>query len=392
MSRPATPSTLTRREYDPPLVLSVTAWDGTPADQSQVSWSELDPPMLPVQTVVTVEISYAESVIEGVAGLTRYLELQRASAGSSSTDEESLADWTGVEAATFGTRLRRSNPYDPVAGSLFVVVQLAIADALGKLSDLPASVYFGGACRSSVAAYASLPSFSHPEEAVDCALSAYGEGFTAIKFHASGLVDTDVETIAAARSRLGPNVALLWDANCSYELESALTVAEALVSSNFLWFEAPFADDQGALLRRLRARNGVALLPDGMSRRSVDDWLRDINEGIWDDLRFDVTYAPTLAHALRLLRLAEVLGVHCEIQSFGFPLTQYANLQLMLATPTCRFFEAPYPAVDLSDELAEPPPIVDGRVHAPTEPGLGHTVTLEDVARNTRLIARYSVS
>lgn len=391
MKRAPTVRRLATEGSVPPRVVSVAAWDATPEGRTPVSWSELAPPVLPVQTIVTVTVSHGEGVAEGVAGLTRYLEPGRASRYNGA-DEESLASWMGVDAATFGTiRPRRPNPYDPIPDSVFVVVQLAIADALGRLSNLPASVFFGGACRAGVPAYASLPSFRDPDAAVDCALDACREGFTAVKFHGSGLVDADVETIAAARGRLGPEVTLLWDGSCSYDLPSALAVAEALTKYGFLWFEAPFADDRGSLLRRLAARSGLPLLPDGMALRSADDWLRDISDGIWGALRFDVTYAPTLAHARRLVRLAEVLGIHCEIQSFGFPLTQYPNLQLILSTPACRFFEAPFPPVDLTDGLVSAPTIVNGQVLAPSSPGLGHALSLDDVARGAQLVARVSL-
>jgi hypothetical protein len=82
-----------------------------------------------------------------------------------------------------------------------------------------------------------------------------------------------------------------------------------------------------------------------------------------------------------MLHLAETFGLPCELQSFGFPLGQYANLQLMLTTHACHFFEAPFPRDDFIDDLAAPPPVVDGFVGWPALAGLGHGVELEGLKR-----------
>jgi hypothetical protein len=85
------------------------------------------------------------------------------------------------------------------------------------------------------------------------------------------------------------------------------------------------------------------------------------------------------------------LGITCEIQTFGFALTQYANLQLILVTPACRFFEAPFPAGDLDDGLVVAPMIVNGQLAAPHLPGLGHGLSLADVAGGAQLLASASL-
>lgn len=298
-----------------------------------------------------------------------------------------LAEWLGATVQGLPRQAAEaSNPYDPRSKPLNATVELAVLDALGRETGLPVGAFLGGVCRTQLEAYASLPSFGSPAEAVECAADAVAVGFRAVKFHASGSVDIDVATIAEARGRLGDSIQLIWDASCAYELYSAVLVGSALADADFLWFEAPLDDDSTAALTSLARRTPVPLVPDGMEQRSAADWGRGVTDGVWGALRLDVTRATGVASALRLLRLAETLGAPCEIQSYGFPLSQYSNLQLMLVTRACRFFEAPFPAGGLADDLTVAPEVVDGFAFAPTRSGLGHDVGLDMLTdRCTRL-------
>jgi L-alanine-DL-glutamate epimerase-like enolase superfamily enzyme len=371
-------------------VTSLAAWDASPATATPVRWSEVAPAVVPRQTVVSVEISDGATSDIGIAALTSFVEPGRG--GPNGRLEECLSEWLDApEWALPRQPSEAGNPYEPQHEPLRVAVELAALDALGRRTGLPVASFLGGVCRSAIPAYASLPSFGQPSAAVACATAAVESGFVAVKFHASGSVDADLETIERARRELDSSVRLMWDASCAYELHSAVVVGKALGRAGFLWFEAPLADDTTPALRRLAREVDVPLVPDGMAHRSPGDWARDLAEGVWGALRLDVTRAPTVPSALRLVRLAEALGFSCEIQSFGFPLSQYANLQLMLSTRACRFFEAPFPAADCEDGLFTAPRIDGGLVAAPTEPGLGYEEDLERMFTSCELLARLSV-
>lgn len=371
-------------------VTAVSAWDGSPPTGVPIRWSEVAPAVLPKQTLISVEISDGATASVGVASLTYYVE-----PGAAAQDgrlDTPLSEWLG--ASVWGLQSgspEGTNPYDPAAKPLRAAVELAALDALGRETRLPVAAFLGGLCRTKVEAYASLPSFGNPDDAVACGREAVESGFRAVKFHASGSVEVDLETIASARRELGSAVGLMWDASCAYELYSAVLIGNALAEADFLWFEAPLADDSTESLRSLAGRMSVPLVPDGLVQRSAADWARDVRDGVWGALRLDITRTPGISSALRLLRLSETLGLPCEIQSFGFPLSQYSNLQLMLATHACRFFEAPFPAGDFEDGIVTAPRIVDGFVVAPKAPGLGHDVSIEQLANSCRSLARLSL-
>lgn len=386
----ATPSRAHERPHDR-RVVSVSAWDASPDAGTPIRWSEVAPAVLARQTVVRVEISAGDGTSAGIASLTHYIEPGRCRIDGRL--EATLWDWLGVSVGGGlpGGSPEAMNPYDPSHAPLRATVELAVLDALGRQTELPAAAFLGGVRRTRIEAYASLPSFEIPDAAVACATAAIDAGFRAVKFHASGSADADVETIATARRELGPSMRLMWDASCAYELYSAVAVGTALAEAGFLWFEAPLTDESTEALRSLASRISVPLVPDGLVRRSPADWARDVRDGLWGALRLDVTRTHGVADALRLLRLSETLGLPCEIQSFGFPMSQYSNLQLMLATTVCRFFEAPFPAEDFEDGLGPPPQLVDGFVHAPDAPGLGHAVDLERLTANGRHLSHVSL-
>lgn len=355
-------------------VTSVAVWDASPGSARPIRWSGVAPAVLAQQTVVAVEISGEDGGSVGVASLTHYVEPEL-SLGDGRFDA-SLVGWLGRTVQGLPDP-EAANPYDPSARPLRAPIELAALDALGRQTGLPAAAFLGGVCRNRIEAYASLPSFESPSAAVACACAAIDAGFRAVKFHASGSLECDLATIATARKELGPNVSLMWDASCAYELYSAVVVGTALAQSGYLWFEAPLTDESTEALRALARRASIPLVPDGLVQRSSADWARDVRDGVWGALRLDVTRTPGVSSALQLLRLSETLGLPCEIQSFGYPLSQYSNLQLMLATNACRFFEAPFPTADFEDGLVQAPPLVDGFVLAPELPGLGHGIDRE---------------
>lgn len=374
----------------PRRITALHAWDASPREAVPIRWSEVSSAVLPKQTLISVEVSDGEDVTTGVASLTYYLDPDRFGADGVWSDTM-LSPWLGAAVRGLPELPHGANPYGTPHESLRAVVELAVLDALGRETGLPAAAFLGGLCRTSIQAYASLPSFDNADAAVDCAIAALAAGYTAVKFHASGLIQDDRHTIELARRELGPATRLIWDASCAYELSSAVLIGKALAQAEFLWFEAPFADHSTEALRSLAQCISIPLIPDGLVQRPSGEWARDVRDGVWGGLRLDVTRSPGLASALRLVRLSETLGLPCEIQSFGFPLGQFANLQLMLATHSCQFFEAPFPASDFEDDVATAPPIVDGIVSAPEEPGLGHEVDIDQLGEQCRPLATLSL-
>ena len=106
-------------------------------------------------------------------------------------------------------------------------------------------------------------------------------GFGAIKMKVgSPDLARDVARVAAVRDVIGPDRALMVDANQRWDLDRAATAVEALAASDIAWIEEPLrADDLAGhieLARRLRAGSGVpiALGENVHTHYRFDDFVR----------------------------------------------------------------------------------------------------------------------
>ena len=70
-----------------------------------------------------------------------------------------------------------------------------------------------------------------------------------------------------------------------------------------------------------------------------------------------------------------------EIQSWGYSLSQAANLHLALANERTRYFEAPTPMTTFSHGVREGVRLADGMAAVPDSPGLGLQVDWDELAQ-----------
>jgi len=186
-------------------------------------------------------------------------------------------------------------------------------------------------------------------------------------------------------------LAFMLDAEQRYTREGALRVARELGEMGYAWLEAPLFDNDLEGYRELRRRAAVPILPSG-------NWVLDpqlialaIRMGCWSSVRFDVTMVGGFTPGMRIAALARTHGMSAEIQSWGYTLTQAANLHLMLAIDNCAYFEQAVPwesyeygALDVIRTDAE------GYVAAPPGPGLG--VRLDWSAVEDAAFATYEIA
>ena len=94
--------------------------------------------------------------------------------------------------------------------------------------------------------------------------------------------------------------------------------------------------------------------------------------GAWDRSRFDVTGIGGFTGAGEVAEVTRAHGKACEVQSWGYTLTQAANLHLMLAHPNCTHFEqaAPFEKYEFGARQVIRPD-ANGFVHPSDLPGLG---------------------
>jgi L-alanine-DL-glutamate epimerase-like enolase superfamily enzyme len=87
------------------------------------------------------------------------------------------------------------------------------------------------------------------------------------------------------------------------------------------------------------------------------------------------------------MELGRTHGMKTELQSYGYPLIQFANLQIMLGVPGCSYFEQPVPLEHYDYACLNPVRIDDdGCVGAPDGPGLGLLIDWNQIERDAMLV------
>jgi L-alanine-DL-glutamate epimerase-like enolase superfamily enzyme len=112
-----------------------------------------------------------------------------------------------------------------------------------------------GAARTSVPLYASGGFTNYSDRQLCEQLQGWVErGFTAMKIKVGREPARDPRRVDLARRAIGPDLALMVDANGAYARKQALALAEAFADHDVRWFEEPLSSDDLDGLRLLRDR------------------------------------------------------------------------------------------------------------------------------------------
>ena len=291
---------------------------------------------------------------------------------------------TPLEREALWYRLRTLNtPLVPQAVSL---IDIALWDMAAKHAGLPLYRMLGGA-RDKVAAYASTPLLADADAYVRYVAERLDEGFRAIKFHCWCEPSRDLPMVEAVRAAFPePSVALMLDVEQRYDRHQAARVLPRLEAVDLTWFEAPLLDGDLEGYAELRRRSAVPILAAGNTILDLAQLARGLELGAWSMARVDATIAGGITPTRKIMALAEAHHTSCELQCWGYTLTQAANLHLMLGYGNCRYFEqpSPYPVFEYGSHT----PIrtdAQGFVQAPEGHGLGVEIDWPAVQRATLL-------
>ena len=164
------------------------------------------------------------------------------------------------------------------------------------------------------------------------------------------------------------------DLEGEYNFDEALKLGTELDKSLFLWLEAPINDKLLTEYSTLKKNLNVPILPDGYSIYSPEFIKNGIEKDSWSAGRFDVTIIGGISKALNLLIIANNASLPIEIQSWGYTLTQAANLHLMLVNSRTRFFENPMPSDAYEFGIKGDSLVNKGKANAPKGDGIGIVV------------------
>jgi L-alanine-DL-glutamate epimerase-like enolase superfamily enzyme len=179
--------------------------------------------------------------------------------------------------------------------------------------------------------------------------------------------------VEAVRASIDPErMALMLDVEQRYDRHQARAAAHRLEPLDMIWFEAPTLDSDLDGYAELRRSTSVPIIPAGNTIMDLSQVRQGLGMGAWSMARVDVTIAGGITPARKIMALAEAHNTSCELQCWGYTLTQAANLHVMQAFTNCGWFEqpAPYAAFEYGS-LDVIRPDRHGMVSVPEGPGLG---------------------
>ncbi len=283
----------------------------------------------------------------------------------------------------------QTNRYGRRGAALHAIsgADIALWDLKGKAEGCPVHELLGGACRSTVRAYASVLFGETPSETADMAGQFVDLGLTAAKFGWGPFgkdPDVDVSHVAAARQALGNDRDLMVDAGHAWTWETALERAHLLHPFELGWLEEPLSQDDRKGYAELCRRSPV---PIAAGEGDVTHWdFEDLIERGVRVVQPDVAFCGGLTVCRRVSEMTEARGIRSVPHCFSTGINLAASLHWMAAVPNGDLVEyCLRPSPLMRKLVSNLPPLVDGRVPVPTGPGLG-------IELDPEIIARYRVA
>ncbi len=280
---------------------------------------------------------------------------------------------------------RRGAAHHAISGA-----DLALWDLRGKALGKPVYELLGGVHRRStphkIRAYASYLFGATPQETADLARQAVDLGLTAVKFGWGPFgkdLATDLAHVEAARRAIGDARDLMVDAGCSLQVDSALERARHFEALRVAWLEEPLSQDD---LKGYAALCPQSPIPIAAGEGETTRWgFEDLIERGLHVIQPDVAICGGLTVARQASEMARAAGRLAVPHCFSTGINLAASLHWMASCPDGDLVEYCLRPSPLMRKLVRNlPPLEDGRVTVPQEPGLG--IELDD-----EIIERYQV-
>ncbi|MDX1612946.1 MAG: mandelate racemase/muconate lactonizing enzyme family protein [Candidatus Promineifilaceae bacterium] len=259
-------------------------------------------------------------------------------------------------------------------------LEIALWDLCGQITGQPLWQLLGGDSPE-VPVYASTGERRPVDERAASAVRLRELGFPALKIrlHAPDPMD-DLPMIRAVREAIGPEMALLIDANqawqmpgdtaVSWDFKTALRVVDALAELGVYWLEEPLHRHNYEGLARLRERSRVRIAA-GEGNREFNELRQYLRHGSLDVYQPDVAWSTGILRGRQIAHEVQAAGAIYSPHTWGDGLVLLANLHVSAAVARAPFIEFPY------DPPAWTPARRDFLLPAPVEAENG-VVTLSD--------------
>jgi mandelate racemase len=260
-----------------------------------------------------------------------------------------------------------------IIGMALSALDVVCWDALSAAAEMPLAEFLGGV-RTPIPAYNSNGlGLMVPEACADEAEELLEGGFRAVKLRLGyPNIAGDLAAVRAVRKRLPDGVQVMADYNQVLTRNDAITRCASLDQEGLTWIEEPIRHDDyvgcASLAKKISTPiqigenfYGPHAMQDAIQARASDLMMPDLCR---------IGGVTGWLAAASLAANAEI-----KLSSHLFP---EVSVHLLSVSPTCHWLEY----VDwASTILAEPFPIVDGKLTAPNRPGTGMSWNLDAVEK-----------
>jgi mandelate racemase len=291
-------------------------------------------------------------------------------------DAVAAIDGQIVDPGTLALQLQRRFALLGVTGAARMAlsaVDVALWDVVAQDAGLPLARLLGGSLDPLPAYNSNGLGLMGAAAVADEAEALLARGFRAMKLRLGyDTLSADLEVARAVRNRLPDGIALMVDYNQALVPQEAMRRGRALQGEGIAWIEEPMAHDDWASHAAL-ARSLDLPVQLGENFNGPRDLAGALAAGACDLVMPDLARIGGVTGWLEAAAIAERADV-----ALSSHLMPEVSGHLLAATPTRHWVEH----VDWADAfLAEPFPVVDGRLCLPDRPGNGLGWDSDAVAR-----------
>jgi D-galactarolactone cycloisomerase len=262
-------------------------------------------------------------------------------------------------------------------------IDMALWDIRGKAVGWPLYRLLGGSSKP-IPAYAGGISlgYQEPEALAEEAVRFAEAGYKAVKLRMGDGPARDLARVQAVRKAVGPDVAILTDANTAYGLEDARRVLPGFEASGVAWLEEPFpAHDY----RTYAAAARFSTVPFALGENTYTrfEFTRIIQDGVVQVLQPDLSKTGGVTEGLRIAAMASAWKLPINPHTSVTGLNMAATIHFLCAIDNAGYFEADCSKGNLLRDRLTPTPYHAGRegLVRPLEgPGIGIEVDEEFIA------------
>ena len=261
-------------------------------------------------------------------------------------------------------------------------IDIAMWDLKGKLLGLPVHLLLGGRQRERIACYASSLRFRTLDYTAQDAKSLVEEGYRGLKVKIGKdrySIRQDVALLKAVREAVGEEVWLAADANCGYDLPTAVEMSRVLRDLDYEWFEEPLPPDDLKGYSQL-VEQGTVPIAGGETEFTKYGFRELFQRGTLNIVQPNVSRCGGFTEAMKVAALAESYHIRYAPHTGSCGgITLAAEVQLSAVLPNFVTYEHmrrdwsrdhtnPFRS-DLVFDAAER--FRDGYIEIPPGPGLG---------------------